>query len=263
MPAMCLLVLAWMTHPRYRLVVAANRDEFHDRPAAPLAWWNEAPMLAGRDLEAGGAWMGVARTGRFAALTNFRDPGQVTPPGAPSRGALVPGFVSGNDRPADFFQRLGKQAAEFAGFNLIAAGPRSLHYFSNRAAGVPRELAPGIYGLSNHELDSPWPKLTRARDRLAAEVRSGSEPHVAALFELLADREPADEPALPDTGLPADIEHATSAPFVLHPRYGTRCSTVLLADHDGRVVAAERRFDAAGRITGATRIEFAGDEPRR
>ena len=263
MPAMCLIVLAWMTHPRYRLVVAANRDEFHDRPAAPLAWWNEAPVLAGRDLESGGTWMGVARSGRFAALTNYRDPGQAAAPGAPSRGTLVPRFIAGADEPAGTFKGLVDSAAEFAGFNLVTAGLHGLHYFSNRAACVPRELGPGIYGLSNHELDSPWPKLTRTRDRLAAEIARGSEPGVATLFDLLADREPAGESLLPDTGLAAAMERAISAPFVLHPRYGTRCSTVLLAGHDGRVVAAERRFDATGRMTGATRIEFAGDEWRR
>ncbi len=159
-------------------------------------------------------------------------------------------------------ERFGESAAEFAGFNLILAGSRSLVYFSNRAADVPRQLQPGVYGLSNHELDSPWPKLTRARERLAAEIDRGAEPEVAALFDLLADRRPADDPALLATGQPTDIERAISAPFVQHPRYGTRCSTVLLAGHDGRVVAAERRFDATGRLTGATRIEFAIDEQR-
>ncbi len=252
-----------MKHPRYRLVVAANRDEFHDRPAEPLAWWGDAvPMLAGRDLAAGGTWMGVSRDGRFGAVTNFRERNQAVSPGAPSRGTLVPRFLAGDTEPADFIERLCESAAEFAGFNVIAAGLRSLLYFSNRAEGVPRELEPGVYGLSNHELDSPWPKLTRARERLAAEMDGISEPEVAALFDLLADREPAHDPALPMTGLPMDMERANSAPFVLHPRYGTRCSTVLLAGHDGRLVTAERRFDAAGRLTGATRIEFAIDEPR-
>jgi uncharacterized protein with NRDE domain len=258
---MCLLVLAWMSHPRYRLVVAANRDEFHDRPAAPLAWWGDgAPVLAGRDLTAGGTWLGVTRTGRFGALTNFRDLSQVAAPDAPSRGTLVPGFLATDAEPADYLRRLRDRAAGYAGFNLIAGGPRSLCYFSNRGNAPPRELEPGIYGLSNHELDSPWPKLERTRARFAAEL-GDVDPDVAALFDLLADREPATDGALPDTGLPPEMARAMSSPFVLHPRYGTRCSTVLLADHDGRTVAAERRFDAAGRLTGASRVEFAGDEP--
>jgi len=260
---MCLLVLAWMKHPRYRLVAAANRDEFHERPAAPLAWWGDgAAMLSGRDLVAGGTWAGVDRAGRFGALTNFRESSQAAPPGTPSRGMLVPRFLAGDMAPADFVRQIGEAAAQFAGFNLIVAGSRSLLYFSNRAAGVPRQLEPGVYGLSNHELDSPWPKLIRARERLAAEIDRSGEPEAAGLFDLLADRRPADDRALPATGMPEDFERAVSAPFVLHPRYGTRCSTVLLVGHDGRVVTAERRFDAAGRLTGATRVEFATDESR-
>ena len=259
---MCLLVLAWKSHPRYRLVVAANRDEFHERPAAPLAWWGEVtPVLAGRDLVAGGTWMGVTSTGRFGAVTNFRDLAHVPATDAPSRGGLVPGFLAGDAAPIEFMQRLGTSAARYAGFNVIAGGLQGLCYYSNRGDTLPRELAPGIYGLSNHELDSPWPKLLRARERFAAEL-DGEEPQAAALFDLLADREPADDGALPDTGLPAEMERAMSSAFVLHPQYGTRCSTVLLVGHDGRTVVAERRFDAAGRQTGATRIEFAGDEPR-
>ena len=259
---MCLLVLAWNSHPRYRLVVAANRDEFHDRPAAPLAWWSEgAPVLAGRDLAAGGTWMGVTRSGRFGAVTNFRDPSQVAASDAPSRGGLVPAFLAGADEPAEFMNRLSESAASYAGFNAIAGGARSLCYYSNRLDASPRELAPGIYGLSNHALDSPWPKLERARKRFAAEL-DRDEPDAASLFDLLADREPADEWTPFDTSLPAEMRRAMSAPFVLHPRYGTRCSTVLFAGHDGRTVATERRFDAAGRLTGATRIEFAGGESR-
>ena len=260
---MCLLVLAWMKHPRYRLVVAANRDEFHDRPAEPLAWrGGTVPMLAGRDLAAGGTWLGVSRSGYFGAVTNFREPGRAASQASPSRGTLVPRFLADGAEPGDFAASLRGSAAQFAGFNLVAAGSRSLVYFSNRAPAVPRELEPGIYGLSNDVLDSPWPKLTRARERLAGEIGHGGDPQLAALFDLLADREPAVDSTLNDAGLPPDLLRAVSAPFVLHPRYGTRCSTVLLAGHDGRIVAGERRFDAAGRMTGATRIEFAIDEPR-
>lgn len=259
---MCLLVLAWNSHPRYRLLVAANRDEFHDRPAAPLAWWGDGiPVLAGRDLAAGGTWMGAARAGRFGAVTNYRDLAHAPPAGAPSRGALVPAFLGGDAEPAAYVEHLGASAAGYAGFNLIIGGPRNLCYHSNRSGAQPRELEPGIYGLSNHELDSPWPKLLKARARFAVEV-DRDEPDIAALFDLLADREPADDGTLPDTGLPAEMERAMSSPFVLHPRYGTRSSTLLLAGRNGRTVVAERRFDATGRLTGATRIEFADDEPR-
>jgi uncharacterized protein with NRDE domain len=259
---MCLLVLAWMSHPRYRLVVAANRDEFHDRPAAPLAWWGDAaPMLAGRDLTAGGTWMGITRAGRFGAVTNFRDPSQVASPDAPSRGRLVPEFLSTAEEPVDFMGRLSASAASYAGFNMIAGGLQSLCYYANRGDAPPRKLEPGIYGLSNHDLDSPWPRLRKARERFAAAV-AADEPDVAALFDLLADREAAGQGEQADTGLPPEMERAMSSPFVLHPRYGTRCSTVLLAARDGRTITAERRFDAAGRQTGATRIEFGQVERR-
>jgi uncharacterized protein with NRDE domain len=259
---MCLLVLAWMSHPRYRLVVAANRDEFHDRPAAPLAWWDdESGVLAGRDLAAGGTWMGLTRSGRFGAVTNFRDLEHTSAPDAPSRGTLVPAYLAGDDEPAVFMSALGASAARFAGFNLLVGGLRGLYYVSNRSDEPARELSPGIYGLSNHTLDSPWPKLLRSRARFAAELER-ADPDSASLFELLADRDPAVDPASIAASLPTEWERALSAPFVTHPRFGTRCSTVLLAARDGLTVVMERRFDASGRQTGATRIEFDGDEPR-
>ena len=259
---MCLLVLAWMKHPRYRLVVAANRDEFHDRPAASLGWWNDdARVLAGRDLRAGGTWMGVTRAGRFGVVTNFRDLEQPPSADSPSRGGLVPDFLASDAPPGRFLDRLNGTAARFAGFNLLIGGRRSLHYFSNREGAVPRALEPGVYGLSNHLLDSPWPKLLKTRRRFA-EAMDGAEIDAAVLFGLLGDRERANGESLPDTGLAPDWERALSSPFVVHERYGTRCSTVLLAGHDDRTVVLERRFDASGRETGATRIEFVADEDR-
>jgi len=253
---MCLLVLAWMKHPRYRLVAAANRDEFHDRPSAPLAWWtDEARVLAGRDLRAGGTWMGVARGGRFGVITNFRDLEAPPAPDAPSRGALVPRYLAGGDAPGPYLARLNGTAAGFAGFNLLVGDARELCYLSNRDEGGPRELPGGVYGLSNHRLDTPWPKLVRSRERLVRALEAG-EPALDDLFAILADREVPDDEARPDTGLPRDFERALSSPFVLHERYGTRCSTVLLAAHDGHTVVCERRFDAGGRLTGATRLEF-------
>ena len=258
---MCLLVFAWMNHPRYRLVVAANRDEFHDRPAAPLGWWTgNDRMLAGRDLRAGGTWFGVTRSGRFGAVTNFR--GIEAPPvaDAPSRGGLVPDYLAGDGTPGGFLEKLNGAATAFAGFNLLAGDRESLHYLSNRDSASPRRLEPGTYGLSNHALDTPWPRLVRARERFD-DALAADHPGVGELFELLADREPATGATMPGSGLPPDLERAMSAPFVLHERYGTRCSTVLLAGHDGRTVAAERRFDAAGNLTGATRLEFVVDAP--
>ena len=258
---MCLLVFAWMKHPRYRLAVAANRDEFHERPTAPLDWWTgDQRVLAGRDLRAGGTWMGVTRSGRFGAVTNFREIEAPLVADAPSRGRLVPDYLAGEATPHSYLQQLDGASAAFAGFNLLVGDRGSLHYLSNRDSASPRRLAPGTYGLSNHALDTPWPRLVRARERFD-DALAGGEPGLDELFELLADREPATGATLPGSGLPADLERAMSAPFVLHERYGTRCSTVLLAGHDGRTVAAERRFDAAGNLTGATRLEFTVDAP--
>jgi len=254
---MCLLVVAWMSHPRYRLVVVGNRDEFHDRPTAPLGWWSDHPgILAGRDLRAGGTWLGVARSGRFGLVTNFRETASAPSPGAPSRGQLVPRFLRDDVAPAHYLEELQSAAADFAGFNLLLGDATGLHYYSNVGADAPRELAPGVYGLSNHRLDEPWPKLVRTRERFAAAL-AADDPAPADLLHLLADRTPAEHEAPPETGLPPDLERALSAPFVRHDRYGTRCSTIVLVGHDGRTVVHEQRFDPAGTQVGATRIEFA------
>jgi uncharacterized protein with NRDE domain len=254
---MCLLVFAWKAHSRYRLVMAANRDEFHDRPAAPLGAWQDAPhILAGRDLRSGGTWMGVARPDRYAVVTNFRELERPAA-GAPSRGALVQEYLAGTAAPADYCSGLRQRAMDYAGFNLLAGDADTLHYYSNRNGQSSRRLDAGVFGLSNHWLDSPWPKLLRSRARLAGLI---ADDRVAAdsLFELLADREPADLDETPDTGLPADWERALSSPFVMHDRYGTRCSTVLLVEHGGHTTLLERRFDASGAMTGASRLAFQG-----
>jgi len=253
---MCLLVLAWLSHPRYRLVVAGNRDEFHDRPAAPLGWWTDVPgMLAGRDQRAGGAWMGVSRSGRFGVVTNFRSVEAAATEGSPSRGQLVPRYLGQPDDAGRFLASLGGSAQQFAGFNLLVGGPTTLHYYSNAVGEAPRELPQGIYGLSNHRLDEPWPKLTRTRARFAAALEAG-DPAPGDLLDLLADREPAGPDATAATTLPPELERALSAPFVRHDRYGTRCSTLVRVEHDGRTVVHERRFDPSGAHCGSSRFEF-------
>lgn len=259
MARMCLLVLAWRHHPRYRLVLAGNRDEFHDRPAAPLGWWqDDARLLAGRDLKAGGTWLGVARSGRFGVVTNYRDL-QAPVEGAPSRGHLVPRFLTGATSPKEFLDDLRGAAPRYSGFNLLVGGTRALYYFSNRGPHAPTVLPPGIYGLSNHLLDTPWPKLARSRERFARLLVEAEVP-VEELFAMLADRTTAPPHKLPSTGLPADWERIVSSPFVLNERYGTRCSSVLLVERNGRTVLHERRFDAAGIQTGTSRFEFASAE---
>lgn len=255
---MCLLVVAWLSHARYRLVVAANRDEFHDRPAAPLGWWSDLPgVLAGRDLRAGGTWMGLARSGRFGIVTNFRNVEAPAPAESPSRGQLVPHFLRAVREPGDFLDDLRATADRYAGFNLLLGGPSALHYYSNADRQPPRALPPGIYGLSNHQLDEPWPKLVRTRQRFATEL-AHADPSPEALFDVLNDRAPAPVGDLPATGLPVDLERALSAPFVRHDRYGTRCSTLAFVERDGHTRVHERRFDATGAQSGSSRFEFRG-----
>jgi uncharacterized protein with NRDE domain len=253
---MCLLVLAWQTHPRYSLVVAANRDEYHERPAAPLARWPDAPLLAGRDLRAHGTWLGLDRRRRFAVVTNFREL-QRPRAAAPSRGALIPQYLTGAAGPLGFLTQLEREAAGYAGFNQLLADGAALAYGSNRATPFARTLAPGVYGLSNELLDTPWPKLQRVRAGFEDWLRAGSAAP-AALFALLNDRRQAgsDAQAAHTGGLPREWQQVLSAPFVLHPVYGTRCSTVLLLEPAGALYIAERRFDAAGAPAGETEFRL-------
>ncbi|HYC09132.1 MAG TPA: NRDE family protein [Steroidobacteraceae bacterium] len=256
---MCLLMLAWQAHPRYRLVVAANRDEYHERPAAPLAKWPlPAELLAGRDLRAQGTWLGVDRRRRFGVVTNFREL-QRSRPDSPSRGSLVPRYLGAAaaadavPRAGESFAALEPHASHYSGFNLLLTDADSLWYGSNRAAPFARALSPGVYGLANELLDTPWPKLERVRGGFAALMRE-PRPSPGALFALLADRTQtldAASPA-PTGGLPAQWARVLSAPFVLNREYGTRCSTVLLLESDGGLYLAERRFDPAGELTGET-----------
>ena len=247
---MCLLVLAWEAHPRYRLIVAANRDEYHDRPAAPLAPWS-APegLLAGRDLRAGGTWLGLDRRRRFGVITNFREL-TPSPPGAPSRGQLIPRYLQGEAGAGAYLGAAEAGAAGYGGFNLLLADERALWYGSNRSQPFARELPAGIYGLSNERLDTPWPKLRRVRR--AFESWLGQDPlSFEPLFAALGDREPAAAQELPPPGgLEPQWERALSAPFVVHPRYGTRCSTVLALEHEGALRVMERRFGARGEPQG-------------
>ncbi len=263
---MCLLVLGWQVHPRYRLVVAANRDEFHARAAAPLARGPPpADLLAGRDLRSQGTWLGIDRERRFGVVTNYREL-QPPLPSGPSRGDLIPAYLGarGTDSllsPAWFFAALEARAASYSGFNLLLADAGSLWYGSNRTTPFARSLSPGVYGLANESLDTPWPKLERVRAGFQAWLRRGAAAGVEELFVLLADRTPGEEPSRAHTGaLPREWARAVSAPFVLHPEYGTRCSTVLLFEGDGRLQLAERCFDSDGQLTGETEFRLEPDE---
>ncbi len=253
---MCLIAFAWRPGPRLRLVVAANRDERHDRPAAALSPWPEAPqVIAGRDLEAGGTWLGVTRSGRFAALTAVREPGRVIEL-APSRGELVAGYLAGTAAPDAWVRAAAERGQRYNGFNLLAGDPGSLWHVCNRG-GPARELARGIYGLSNATLDTPWPKLEQLRRGLAEVLAGEGEPSPESLLRLLADRTvPADD-ELPDTGVGFERERLLGSAFIQNPVYGTRCSTVLLLREDGSGVIVERSFDSGGMPTGTVAFELA------
>lgn len=249
---MCLIVLAWHAHPAWPLIVAANRDEFHQRPAEPLHWWPDEPRIAaGRDLQAGGTWLGASRQGRFATVTNYRENLEVQT-GERSRGALVTDFLTGSAPPLDFARGVDRE--RYAGFSLLAATPESVAYVSNR--GDPaRALAAGVYGLSNASLDTPWPKVARSRERLRSLIEADSVTQ-EGLFALLADREPADESGSPARDLPAAEARAVSAPFIVTPEFGTRCSTVLRLGANGEMQIDERRFDPGGGTLGESSIRY-------
>ena len=239
---MCLIFLAWRRHPDYRLVVAANRDEFYARPTAPAGYWPEAPdVLAGRDLEGGGTWLGVTRTGRFAALTNYRrgDDGHI--PDAPTRGRLVSDFLLSESSPGEYLQSLVEQAGTYNGFNLLVGDGESLHWFSNRG-GEPLILEPGIYAVSNNLLDTPWPKVVRGKDGFQRLLKA-RDIDPSAIFDLLADRQFAADEALPDTGIGLTRERKLSPIFIAAGDYGTRSSTVLLIEGTGDVTFHERTHE--------------------
>jgi uncharacterized protein with NRDE domain len=283
---MCLAVVALDAHPRYRVVIAANRDEFHARPAEPAHWWDNG-MLAGRDLVGGGAWFGVSRAGRWALVTNFRE-GSPRDPKAPSRGELVTRAMQDTSPPLPCAARIAVDGERFHGFNLLIgeiAQGEALHrgraseptqgaasdapteethaapeerpvaaYASNRASGAI-SLPAGIYGLSNHLLDTPWAKVIRSKERLASAL-SGDTLDTAAAFALLADRELAQDSALPMTGVSRERERMLSSAFIVSPQYGTRCSTVYTLARDGGARMIERSFDPAGNMIGESAHAF-------
>ena len=241
---MCLILIAYQVHPRYPLVLAANRDEFYPRPTAGAAFWPDAPhILAGRDLVHQGTWLGMTRGGRFAALTNYRDPHE-TKRNAPSRGELASGFLRSDTPSGDYLERLRAEAGAYHGYNLLFGELDDLYCYSNKS-GEAMKLAPGIHGLSNHLLDTPWPKVVRGKESLAKVVRSTGISR-EDLFAVLADRTQAVDELLPDTGVGLVWERMLSSIFITSESYGTRSSTVLLIDVNRKVSFVERSFNCGG-----------------
>ena len=250
---MCLILIAWQGHAKHRCVIAANRDELHSRPTAAAQWWpSRPPILAGRDLSAGGTWLGLTRTGRFAALTNYRGAVQRRTD-TPSRGTLVTSILMSSDSVAHTLDRLSSVSAAYNGFNMLFSdGERLAVYESLRGEG--RELGPGIYGLSNDLLDTPWPKVQTAKSRLS-QALSNLETSDEVLA-LLRDDEIAPDDQLPRTGVSLEWERLLSSAFVRAPDYGTRCSTVVRIDERRHACFDEWTWDARGAQTGKVSLQF-------
>lgn len=238
---MCLIVIAYKSHPRYELVMAGNRDEFYERPTSPLGYWEDYPhVLAGRDLRGMGTWLGITREGRFAAVTNFRE-GEPPRKTGPSRGNLVRGYLTGTASPRQYMEQVARSAADYQGFNLLVGNAGHLLYFSNRDPSI-RTLGPGIYGLSNHLLDTPWTKVKRTVSSLKKIIAESEEISSLQIMEFLKSQETVPEEALPHTGVDPTWERVLAPVFITSPTYGTRSTSVLLIDREGEVVFHEQSW---------------------
>ncbi|WP_049621577.1 NRDE family protein [Frateuria defendens] len=251
---MCLIAFAWNAHPRWRLLLAGNRDEFHARPSAPLARWRDLPVAGGRDLEAGGTWLGVTDGGRCAVVTNVRDPRD--PQHGVSRGLLATDYLAGPANAVDHAQALLARAADYRPFNLLTFDAHDAFYLGNRPAPRAQAVTPGVHGLSNADFNTPWPKTRALMQRLRAWMDAGGEDDFAPLFAALADESHPPDAALPDTGVGLDRERLLSAAFIRGEHYGTRASTVVALGRDGRHRIVERRFGPLGRFEGETGLAF-------
>lgn len=251
---MCVIFTAWRAHPEVTLLVAANRDEYYARPTAPAHWWSdtEPAILAGRDLEAGGTWLGLTRSGRFAALTNYRDPARV-PKEGPSRGAIVRSLLESDAPVAASLERLAMIGPEYTPFNVIFSDGLQLGIYES-VVGEGRLLAPGIYGLSNHLLNTPWPKVEALKGGML--TRRGEFADKAAALALLRDERVAPDEVLPRTGLSLEWERLLSSVFVRETSYGTRSSTLVRIGTDGRAEFDEWSWDAAGLETAHVTTAF-------
>jgi uncharacterized protein with NRDE domain len=248
---MCLILFAHDVHPQYRLVLAANRDEFYERPAVPLHFWEDNPeILAGRDLKLMGTWMGITRSGRLAAVTNYRDPKRVKED-APSRGDLVVNFLQGSLGPAEYLLEVETRADAYNGFNLIVGDRDNLYYGSNRGARF-HKLEPGFYGLSNHLLDTPWPKVRSGLARFKTLMTAPKSDMFSALEDLLKNQDRPPDRELPDTGVGMAWERRLAPIFISSPLYGTRCSSILTIARTGHVSFKELSWEHAQEIPRVT-----------
>ncbi len=257
---MCLAVLSLQPDCEWRWVIVANRDEAHTRPSADMQPWQQAPsILAGRDLKAGGSWLGICNDGRFALLTNYREPGRQRAD-ATSRGHLVEQFLTRQEDAQSYLQTLASRASQYNGFNLLLGHGADWFHASNRADVFSRRINPGTYGLSNALFDTPWPKVLRTRQAVERQLHQGgttrdlsvllSDPGTSKLSHdlpdllsnIFSDNHPAPDEALPDTGIGLERERMLSSPFIVSPAYGTRCTTVVMQHSDGHLLAQETTY---------------------
>jgi uncharacterized protein with NRDE domain len=252
---MCLIFFGYKIHPDYRLIFAGNRDEFYDRPTKSAEFWVEDPqVLAGKDLQGGGTWFGVTRTGRLATITNYRDPKSIKS-NAPSRGLIVSRYLSGSENPESFLKELIKDADRYNGFNLLLVDKDDLFWFSNRGNGI-QKLDPGIFGVSNHLLDTPWPKVVSGKEVFKKLISQKGILKPEELFEMMGNRTLAADEDLPDTGVGLERERMLSSIFITSPDYGTRSTTLLFIGNDGLVTFFERTFNGNAANTSTVRYDF-------
>ena len=238
---MCLILLAYQYHPQYHLILLANRDEFYQRSSLPLDYWPDAPtILAGRDLKGNGTWLGVTRTGRIAAVTNYRDPLNLRSD-APSRGLLIRNYLNGNQSPQDFFKALSAKRNLYNGFNLLIGDQTQLYYYSNYHPTITK-ITPGIHGLSNHLLNTAWPKVTTGKKRLKHLLDRSDQITIEDYFKLLKDRTVPGDRLLPNTGIGLAWERILAPLFICSPDYGTRCSSIILMESSGTIQFYERTY---------------------
>lgn len=257
---MCLIAFAWNVHPRWRLLLAGNRDEFHARPSAPLARWDDVPIIGGRDLQAGGTWLGATDAGRCCVVTNVRDPRD--PQLGVSRGMLATDYLVGHMDAKTHAPQLLRTAAAYRPFNLLTFDASDAFYLGNRSEPHTQAVARGVHGLSNADFNAPWPKTRTLMERLQSWINTGGEDAFAPLFSALADEQVAPDTQLPDTGVGLERERWLSSAFIRGEQYGTRASTLMAIGHDGTGVIKERRFGPNGRFDGETTIAIApGSSP--
>ncbi|MEE8546524.1 MAG: NRDE family protein [bacterium] len=252
---MCTLAFAFRTFENYPLIFLGNRDEFYDRPTTPAVFWKDAHnLLAGRDMKYGGTWLGLTRRGRFATITNYRDL-KSHREHLLSRGIMTSGYLLGKNDPVDYLKEVDSQKDSYNWFNLLVGDINRLYYYSNRS-GETQNLEPGIYGLSNHFLNTPWPKVNRIKELLNGHMAEFSTPSTETLFEILANSERTEDDQLPDTGIGLDWERVLSSIFITSPTYGTRNSTVLIIDDKNKVTFAEKFFRSANDEGTEVKFEF-------